>query len=733
MAMVRPRCIPPCVLGVAGAAALTVSFVCSAQEIDNRPIYYVMLKSLESGFKTYNDELVSELEARLAEIRAEYASERGEIAAAVDKLEAEREQRVSVFSAERDVLNERIEDLDRQIGLHGGRASESRRIDGRYLNDHQVKSLMDGVARERAALAALAERYRTELEAARRARAELTQRFEEYMSAGDPLALEIRSLEQDWQRFSENERNKLKKLADTYADDYAAYNDWLENEKQLLDELGAALSGAVETDREQRALHARLEAELRDRIEKYNALVEVHNAAGSEDPGRDERAALFAAMEKEIGTIQADLARARETVVKVDEKFRVMNREYADRYEEFLREKRDRESRLAGNLAEINAARVAVEADIEARRQKVDAQITALEAQISSELEGARESFERHTRLLARSFGSDHEGLDTAIGRFLDDGDDGLLYDADGAPRFDLSRAEVASVYASVERMLADRRRIDARIVALDKSQGASQQTSGDASPPLAALERERAALGAERQQLLEAHASFAREHQSRSVELERRLDELDARLAGTRAQLEELFTLRAEATRSEFQLVQKVLVTAIRGHSSGGAEPGEHTKLLNALREKSNREKSHRMDASPGASMNNPHALLDHIGSRLPTDVGEHSGWSAFTRDAVVGSRILDADEKAALAAAWLSRYRRQPRFASVAEALDRTGAVASGDEALSTLFLDGVIDHTTIDEQRLDNDRVGIRVGILGRVYQLEANGSLGTLPNG
>ena len=715
-------------LGVAGAAALSISVATQAQAIDDRPILYVMLKSLESGFKSYNDDLVAALESKLAAIRARYESQRAEIAAEIGVLEAERERRVSAFTAERDALSERIEALGEQISLRDGRISERRRINGRHADDPKVKSLTDALAAEGARLAALESEYRAELEATRKARAVLTRQFEEYTSAGDPLALEIRSLEEEWQRFAEGERRELKNLADSYAEEYAAYNDWLESERAALGELGQALAGAVETDREQRARHARLEVELRALIDRYNALVEQHNAAGADDPGRDDRAARFAEMEKRIAVLQSDLVRARETVVEINEKFRAKKTEYDDRYAVFVDEKRAREARLAAELARINAARAAVEKDIDARRDKVEAQIRALESQISAELEGARSDLETRSRHLVAGFGRDYEGLDDAIARFLEKGDDRLLYTEQGAPRFDLSSPKTAAIYRSVERMLADRRRIDARIVALDSTESPSKPAAGGAAPASAALERERAALGSERQQLLEAHASFAREHQSRLAALEQRLDALDARVGMDRARLEELYSLRADTTRSEFQLVQQALVAAIRGQSRTHADPGEHAKLVEALREKSSD-----VAVSGDASMAEPHALLGHIASGLPAGVGEHAGWTSFTGGHVAGDRTLTSDEKTMVASAWLARYRRQPRFATIAEALERTGAVANAEQALATLFIDGVVNHTTIDELRLEDGRVGIRVGVLGRAYELREDGSLARLPDG
>ncbi len=86
-----------------------------------------------------------------------------------------------------------------------------------------------------------------------------------------------------------------------------------------------------------------------------------------------------------------------------------------------------------------------------------------------------------------------------------------------------------------------------------------------------------------------------------------------------------------------------------------------------------------------------------------------------------------------AAFAATWFARLGRQPRFLEIARELSASGAVMAGGPVLSSLFMAGVMNHTRITEQHLDNGGIGIQVSILGRAYQLAADGSLEPLPNG
>ncbi|NIP45695.1 MAG: hypothetical protein GWN21_04835 [Gammaproteobacteria bacterium] len=57
----------------------------------------------------------------------------------------------------------------------------------------------------------------------------------------------------------------------------------------------------------------------------------------------------------------------------------------------------------------------------------------------------------------------------------------------------------------------------------------------------------------------------------------------------------------------------------------------------------------------------------------------------------------------------------------------------MANGAEALSNLFMVGVMEHATMIEQQLEDGGTGIQVNILDRAYQLDVNGSLQTLPSG
>ena len=722
------RRIPSVIVGAIGFAVLTAPFISATQAIDDRPIYYVMLKSLEDGFQAYNIALAADLKARDARLRGQFESQRLAAAKEFEALEAERTRRESAFNAKREALNERIAAINEQITLRDARISEQRRIQkhhaAHYANDTRIKVLEERIATQLAEIDAIRTSYRTQSAATQKARAALTGKIEETMTAGDPLAREIRSLDQDWQRFAESERRELKRLADAYAVDYAAYDKWLEEEHAVLEQAETELTSAREADRAQRAVHAETETALRALIDEYNALVEVHNEARADDPGGDERALELDALDKRIAELQAELARAREAVLKVNQELANNNKQISERYQRLAAEKRQKEAALAADLAELDAARLTAETAIDARRQKVDAQIKRLEARISEELRDARSSLETMSARLSEDFGRDHEGFGAAITRVLENNDDGLLYTATGTPRFDLSRPLIAGVYAAMERVDADRREVDVRSVAIEDNEGGAQQDSSEQSTAAEALEQDRAALSAESQQLLAAHATFARQHHAQAATLEERQRDVDTRFADDRALLGELYSARASLTRSEVQSVQRVLVTAVKGVPGTASGNDDHAQLLSALQAKAGQ-----MNAPVDVSLLAPHALMDQIASQLPgRETGSHAGgWRSFSSPEVIASRELAGADKAALASAWLAQLRRQPRFVEIANELGASGAVMDGGQALSSLFMDGVLGHTTITEQRLDDGGIGIQVDILGRTYQLAADGSL------
>lgn len=732
--MYRPRRKPSIVFAVIGLAMLALPPPATSQEIDNRPIYYLMVKSLEDGFQAYNVALAEDLKMREATLRERNQSARAELAEQLAALEAERAEREERFKTQRETLNRRIDDINERIVVRDGRIHEERRAQKlhspRIAKDPKIESLTAGVAEQLSELETIRGRYLEQLAATRKARAELTGQFEEYMSAGDPLALEIRALDEDWQRFAEDERRKLKELADVYAVDYAAYEKWLEGESEVLEELSAGVARALETDREKRARHEQIETELRDLIDQYNGLVEVHNRAGPDDPRRDARAVEFGKLENRIAALQEALTEAREAVLAAHAELTQRNEEFGAKYERFITRKRERDRALAADLAALNASRMSVETAIEARREKVDAQIRSLEARISGELRDSRENLETLDAAMTRAFGRNHEGLDAAIRRVVESNDDGLLYTTAGTARYDLSRPQTAEVYKAAERLDADRRRIDARIAAIEQSNGTVQSGATRQTRAAGDLEREHAALASERQQLLEAFATFARETQDRAGALEAKMRALDAEYADARARLGELYSARAGVTRSEMQAIQAVLVAAAKGLPGGAPPASDHARLVADLEDKAGR-----MGSRVEASMLAPHALMDHIDADLPdveADAGP-SGWRDYAGRRVTGSRELTGTHKAALAMAWLARLSRQADFKDVATALDASGAVDDGHTALARLFVAGVLDHASIVEQQLADGGAGIQVGILGRAYQLAADGSLERLPDG
>ncbi|MCZ6651436.1 MAG: hypothetical protein O7D91_00185, partial [Planctomycetota bacterium] len=314
--------------------------------------------------------------------------------------------------------------------------------------------------------------------------------------------------------------------------------------------------------------------------------------------------------------------------------------------------------------------------------------------------------------------------------RVIDRNDDGLLYTAGGAPRFDLSRPMTAVLYKNVEQLDSDRRRVDARIVAIGEGEGGARPGSAGHSATAGTLDQDRAALSDQRQQLLESFTTVVGQDQARLAALEQRQHAIEARFSEERRRLGELFSARASLTRAEMQAVQGVLVAAVRGSPGPASGNHDHARMVSALQ-----EKAAQMNAPVEKSLLAPHALMDHIAGQLPgrAAVAGSDGWRSSSSREVAAGRELTGADKTALAADWLARIRRQPRFVEIADELGASGAVLDGGQALSSLFMAGVLDHTTITEQRMDDGAVGIRVGILGRAYRLDANAYLERLPGG
>ena len=119
--------------------AMALPFAPAAQEIDNRPIYYVMVKSLEDAFQAHNAALAEDLKAREL-----------------------------LLTNRHEVVNERIAARD-------GRINEERRIQKqhapRFANDPRIKALKEGVVTRLTELEAIRKSYLESLAATRKARA----------------------------------------------------------------------------------------------------------------------------------------------------------------------------------------------------------------------------------------------------------------------------------------------------------------------------------------------------------------------------------------------------------------------------------------------------------------------------------------------------------------------------------------------------------------------------------
>ena len=202
----------------------------------------------------------------------------------------------------------------------------------------------------------------------------------------------------------------------------------------------------------------------------------------------------------------------------------------------------------------------------------------------------------------------------------------------------------------------------------------------------------------------------------------------IDTRFAAERAALEALYSARADATHSEMLAVQQVLAAAARGDAATNAVASDHAGLLATLEKKARAVKT---PVQPSLLAANP--LMDRIAesAALESTAPYPGSWVNFSARKIAASRELSGSDKAALAAAWLERLRRQPEFTGMVATLDASGAVKDAGRALSSLFMSGVMEHMTITEQKLDDGAIGIQVSVLGRDYQLNAGGSLEHFP--
>ncbi|MDX1376544.1 MAG: hypothetical protein R3357_13320 [Burkholderiales bacterium] len=720
-------------VALTGFACLLPAASIPAKAADDRPIYYVMLQMLEDSFQDYEAALQTELRARLAAIDREHDERMAELERALEELEAERVTKEEQFNAEREALNRRIVAINEQIALRDGRLSEDRRLEDARVADYaghpRVMELKDEVAEQLATVEAERARYLERIEALERARRRLSEEVSDYVAAGHPLAQEIESLSEEYQRFAEAERSRLKAEADAYATQYLAFENWLEGENEILEKSREVVRGAIERDREQRALHASYQSSVSALIEEYNSLVEAYNRNEGDASEQATRRRRLGELDGEIEREREALARAREAVIESTAAAEERDRHFQSIYQRHLEEKHEREARLARARAELNATRAAVESALESRRRKVDAQIVALEKDISLELGDARAALEKASQQVTSEYGRGHEGFDQAMTRVLEENEIGLLYTSDGAPRYDLSRPHTAAVYTAVERAVARRREIDAVVAALAVSTAGKHEQAG--TPPAAtALERQRAGIAEERQLLLEAHARYASDFQDRLTEIRQRRRAGDAKHRERRERLVDLYRARAELTANEFLTVQGALVAALGTGAGARSAPGETETLRATLRARAGA-----FQGETGDELLATDALLAHLRELAPAAPAASTApqWVEAGARTVEEIRELAGAGKAALTYAWLERLRARGAFAELRRALQASAAVDDSDDWTRTLFVGGVMAHAAIIEQRLAGGETGIEVSILERSYRLAGDGSLVAAPAG
>jgi len=706
-----------------------------AQEVDNRPIFYVMLKSLEEHFQTYNEELEADLAERLAALRDRFEERKRELATEAAALEEESEERQSAFNRRRDELNARIRKINERIALRHGEASEQRRFEERYAtarsDNPRVAALESEIAEELAEIEKTRRRYMELTNAVSRAREELKSRIEENIAAGHPLAQEIRTLNEDLERYADEQRSRLKAKADAYATDYAEFDAWLDRERDALAEQRRELEHAAKTDQQRRALHERRRERLASIIEEYNTLVEIHQQDAEGDAeARRRRAAKLRTLEARIEEEESALERAREAVIETTQKLERLGRRFEARYEAFLEEKRAREKELQRAKAELDAARVAAETRIDQRRRQVETQVKALEEEIGVELQSARRTLEALNGELVAEFGRDHAGLGNAIARVVEEHDSDLLYEPNGSPRFDLSAPRTSALYTSVERIAALRGKVHAAVTQLDPSTTASPDETTREQESESLLEQELAEVAAERQTLVEEHAAYARELRRRASELERRTRAVDSVHAEKRRALGEVYAARASLTRNEFANVQAALIARVQRLETVPRLPENHEALEEALREKADRA-----ELAPDDPLRAPNALYRRIAVELAgtTASDQSRAWTRYVDGRVVSSRELRGADKRKVIASWYRRLRAQGGFAELEEDLARSDAVNDVHAYVNALFSTGLAQYAVITEQRLAGGDIGIQVTILEHPYQLNPRGSLEVVPPG
>ena len=680
------------------ACALSVD-AAGQQDFDVRPIYYAMLAAVESSFTAHSEKIEETYRTSREALERSATRDLRHLETEGEEIERARRDRAAVFEAERAALNARIEAVNEAVG----------RIEtDREGSAAAIESYREAYVRVLDELQAARSRHRALIAVVQARREALENLAHAYREGTSEDAQEVARLDNAYRRF-------VAQVLDAFGGREAALRlereslrTWLHDQLARLERSEGELVPLTERLAALEDDHDRVQGELNRRIDVYNEHV---RAARENDTQGDELTAL-----------RVGIAEYRELLDEHRTRAATLVREYRNRHaalraehEAFEGERMERREALRLRTETLVSERRDIADLVESRRTDVQAQIELIEDRVRASLSALRAEAESAQSRFREEFGSAPSGLLAAATQWTQTLDPSHLYESNGAALFERSQLRSAALYDAVDAVRA-----------------LEGETRGALGQHLAQVQRERAEIAGERQDLVERQSAFADEYAELQSRWEARLD------AGTKESrrladaLTGYFEGHFALVGLELELLQGSLLNLLGTPAMARSGPGERERLQVSVSEHG---------ATLGTVIEMPPApaypLVEGFAAagraRVPeaTDSQwQHLNGESFPREHAPETSILEGDTERRILAAWYGRLRATGSLDPLAQGLSRhlpSHSRADREDALYGLFEAGMSDAGDTLRLRWKDGKTAYQIQMLDRSYWLQPNGRL------
>ena len=680
------------------ACALGVEAV-GQQNFDVRPIYYAMLEAVESSLGAHSERIQEAYRASREAFDERAARDLRRLEAEGEEIERLRRNGDAAFEAERAELNARIKVLNEAV------ARLETDIEGTAAAIESYRQAYERVLVELRTAQSL---YR-ELSAQVRTRGEaLEAATGAYRDGTSEDARQIARLDDAYRRLAAQVRDAFGEREAALRQEEVSLRTWLHAELEGLEGAGRVLASTAEQYATLEEDHDRVQGELNRRIAVYNERVR----AASDDTGHQNE---LAALRDEIAEFRESLEAHRERATIPALGF--LNRRAAleAEYATFEKKRSERMAALRLRAEALLAEQRDVDALMESRHTDVQAQIEIIESRIHAHLASLREDVDEAEQRLQEEFGSLPGALFAATSEWTRSLDSAHLYDSTGTPSFDRLPLRSSAIYEAV-----------------DAVSGLEIEARSKLGEHLAEVQRQRAEIARERQNLIERQSAFAAEHAERHDHWNARLETANEESRRLREARDTYFEGKLALVGFEFQALQGAVLDVLGTPAATRLEIAEQHRLIESVSEAA-AELSDTLepaDTSARSLVDGFAAMGRNRGPEAPAFEWEYVSAESFSGDGALDEHTLDGASKHRLLAAWYRRLDSAGTFDSLAHGLSEhfpSHSAANLEDALQGLFEAGMDGAGNAVRYQRKGGKSAYQIRILDRSYWVQPDGSL------